>query len=108
MNYKGRDYLICVNVVTSYVWISRLKSNGAKEISDAVKHFVRMWGALSLLKTERATGFTANAFGDFCEWFQIYHKLTSAYNPKSNGSSKQIVLEVKNLMKKVGILTLTC
>ena len=61
-----------------------------------------MWGAPSLLKTDGTIGLTANPFGDLCKMFGIDHILILAYNPKSNGSSKQMVLEMKNLMKEDG------
>ena len=61
-----------------------------------------MWGAPSLLKSDGATGFTAQAFESFCEEFRIHHVLTSAYNAPSNGSAERMVQEVKQLMKKGG------
>ena len=87
VTFWGRDYFVRVCVVTSCVWIARLRKKRAKEISDVIKLFVSHWGAPSLLKTDVATGFAARAFKDFCEKFGIMHVLALAYIPKSNRSS---------------------
>ena len=34
LSYKGKDYLIAVCVITSFVWIAHLKRKGAKELSE--------------------------------------------------------------------------
>ena len=102
LSYGGSDYLVAVCIVSNFAWITKLRRKGAKDQAAELWHFVCHWGAPSLLKSNRATGFTAHAFEEFCEEFGILHVLTSAYNTPSNGSAERMVLEVKLLMKKGG------
>ena len=36
LSYKGRDYLVAVCMVSSFVWIARLRRRGAKELAAAI------------------------------------------------------------------------
>ena len=91
MTYDGMDFLIAVDKVTSFAWIARLYKKGAKQVTEQLRKWASMWGVPSLLKSDGATCFTASIFNYFCQKYGIYHVLTSAYNPESNGSSERMV-----------------
>ena len=49
LTYRGSDYLVAVCIVSSFVWITKLRRKGAKDLAAALRHFVCHWGAPSLL-----------------------------------------------------------
>ena len=79
-------------MVSSFAWIAKLRSKGAKDLEATLRHFICHWGAPSLLKSNGATGFAARTFEELCEEFGIMHMLTLAYNAPSNGSADCMVL----------------
>ena len=40
LSYKGRDYLVAVCIVSSFMWITWLRWKAAKELAAAFCHFI--------------------------------------------------------------------
>ena len=69
-------------------------------VTKSLEKIAVMLGLPTILKSNGGPGFKSKPFTDFTDKYGIYHILTSAYHPASNGQAKRAIQEAEKMMEK--------
>ena len=97
--HGGNKFLICVDKWSGYPVYKKLQALTAKAITNHLQVWFNLLGWPSFIRSDGGTQFC----GYFREWYNshnINHKISSPYNPKSNGLAEAAVKTSKHLLSK--------
>lgn len=92
-------------MVTDYFskWVEAipLPNQTAEVTADALlKMVIHRHGPPRAIVSDRGPNFTSKVFRAFCRTFNIKHKLTTAYNPASNGQTERYNRTLTTMLRK--------
>ena len=96
-------YLVVVDRFSNWPHVTKVEHNpstiGAKGLIRALKRFFATFGVAHELSSDGGPEFTANETEDFLKRWGVNHRLSSAYNPRSNGRAEVSVKAMKRLLR---------
>ena len=100
--FSSKYYLVMVDNVSNWVTVA---SSGTKDFtSESVVSQMTSWfatyGIPKRIVSDGGPQFKSERFEAMCAKWNIYHSVSSPYNPRSNGKAEAAVKTIKNLMKK--------
>ncbi|XP_066933557.1 uncharacterized protein [Clytia hemisphaerica] len=99
----GHWYLVIVDRFSNWPHITKVEHNpttiGSKGLIRALKRFFATFGVPQELSSDGGPEFTANETEDFLKRWGVHHRLSSAYNPRSNGRAEVAVKAMKRLLR---------
>lgn len=103
MSTAGNSHIL---VITDYFskWVEAvaLPNQLATTTADALyKTVIQRHGPPKVIISDRGTNFTSKLFQYFCEKFKIDHRLTTAYNPASNGETERYNRTLASMLRKL-------
>ena len=73
--------------------LTPLREKTGKETTDKFhRKVVTRWGAPEVLVTDRGNEWDNHIFKGLLEMYGIQHRMTSAFNPASNGKCERIIV----------------
>ena len=100
--YKGRKFMVIVDLKTKYCQACWLGSKKPEEvIRKLVKHWIAIFGSPSSILTDNGREFNNEKFLKMTEAFSIRSLKTAAESPWSNGICEKTVGLVKDSMRKM-------
>ena len=99
----GIKYLVIVDRFTGWPHICRAQKSheatGASGLVRALKVIFATFGAPEEVSSDGGPEFSAAETQDFLSRWGVHHRLSSAYNPRSNGRAEVAVKSMKRLLK---------
>ena len=99
----GYYYLITVDRFSNWPDIKRVVQNshnsGAAGLIKVLKRFFATFGVPRELSSDGGPEFIAKENRDFLQRWGVSHRLSSAYNPRSNGRAEVAVKSMKRLLQ---------
>ncbi|QQP40844.1 Putative LOC101858828 [Caligus rogercresseyi] len=105
----GQRYLIVGDRFTGWteVYLPSPNSHGAKGLISALRRYLGTFGVPNELSSDGGPEFTSIDTKEFLQKWGINHRISSAYNPQSNGRAEVSVKATKRLLRgnsKMGVL----
>ena len=99
----GNSYIM---VMTDYFskWVEAVAvpNTSAETTCDCFyRHIVQRHGPPKAIVSDRGSNFTAKLFRSFCRQFNIEQRLTTAYNPASNGATERQNRTLISMLRKL-------
>lgn len=98
--FKGREYLLCVDYFSKYPEIALLQNMSSEATVTALKSIFARHGIPSEVISDNGPQFASHTFHKFAEEWNFTHSTSSPKYPKSNGQAERCVQTVKNLFRK--------
>jgi hypothetical protein len=99
---NNKHVLVCVDLFTSWVEATPLKSLEAEEVIAAFfKIFISRHGCPEKVLTDLGSQFTSNIFQSLCQKFKIQHLTSSAYHHQSNGKVERFNRFLKQALSTI-------
>lgn len=98
--FKGLQYLLCVDFYSKYPEIVLLSSTSSANTITALKSIFARHGIPSEAVSDNASNFTSGTFKKFVNDWNFVHTTSSPRFPQSNGQAERCVQTVKTLLKK--------
>ena len=99
----GHRYLVIADRLSGWVEIfatpSGTKQSGAQGLVDRLRNFMAIFGVPEELSSDGGPEFTASVTKDFLRRWGVSHRVSSAYNPQSNGRAEVAVKSAKRLLR---------
>ena len=100
---NGHWYLVFVDRFSNWPHIAKVEqgptTTGAKGLIKALKRTFATFGIPHELSSDGGPEYTANETDDFLKRWGVKHRLSSAYNPRSNGRAEVAVKAMKRLLR---------
>ena len=98
----GFHYLITIDRFSNWPDIKQIiphsKNSGSAGLIQALKRWFATFGVPLELSSDGRLEFTAKETQDFLQCWGVEHRLSSAYNPRSNGRAEVAVKAMKRLL----------
>ena len=85
--YKG--LLVITEYLTKYPYVKPIKSKTAKEIAENLLEYISIFGAPKTILSDQGTEFNNKIVDTLINGLGVEHKVTSAYNPRTNGMTER-------------------
>lgn len=83
---NGNQYvLIAVDTLSRYIFATPTSNQTARTVISFLEIIIYQYGVPKIIQSDQGTNFTSSEFADFCQKYQITHRLSSPYHPQSNG-----------------------
>ena len=100
--FRGWDYLVVADRLSAWTECYQAKSvengNKSRGLITMLKRFFGTFGVPSELSSDGGPQFIAENTKDFLARWGVTHRLSSAYNPQSNGRAELAVKSTKRLL----------
>ncbi|XP_045782686.1 uncharacterized protein K02A2.6-like [Maniola jurtina] len=101
MHFNNKTYLVVTDYYSKFIELAMLNSKyTASNIIIQLKSIFARHGIPVSLVSDGGPPYNSAEFKSFLYNWDIEHKLTSPYHPKSNGQAESSVKIMKNLLKK--------
>ena len=97
--FKGRNYLLVVDVYSRWIEVIDMKSTTAVATVHALRALFFKYGIPLSLVSDNGAQFTSAEFRKFMRDNRVYHIFTAPYHPSSNGAVERYVQTFKRYMK---------
>lgn len=85
-----RHIFVVVDAFTKFIWLYTTKSTGTAEFISRLEKQSVCFGNPRSIISDHGTGFTAGAFGDYCNKEDIEHVWTTTGIPRANGQVERV------------------
>ena len=93
----GKKWLAVVCHYSGYAWLSQLRKTKTASVLESLENLFLEYGYPSSIRSDGCPQFRSE-FAEYCKAKNISHKLSSPYNPKSNGLAEAAVKNLKSLV----------
>ena len=102
LSANGNSYvLVIVDYFSKWVEAIPLPDQKATTTASALyKCIIQRHGMPKAIISDRGTNFTSKLFEEFCQFFGINHRLTTAYHPASNGETERFNRTLISMLRK--------
>ena len=101
--FAGHNYLIVGDRLSGWTEIfstpSGTPGSGARGLVKCLRRMFSMFGVPMILSSDGGPEFAAEFTRDFLRKWGVQHRISSAYNPKSNGRAEVAVKSAKRLLR---------
>ena len=101
--FGGRKYLVVGDRLSGFSEVfftpTGTSSSGASGLIVCLRKLFQTFGVPEELSSDGGPEFTADSTQRFLRTWNVYHRVSSAYHPKSNGRAEVAVKTVKRLMR---------
>ena len=95
--------MIITEYLTKYAVVYPIKSKGAKEIAENLFNYIGMFGPPKIILSDQGTEFCNKIVAELLKVVGVEHRVTSAYNPRTNGQAERFnKIFVETLRKFLG------
>ena len=94
----GKDYLIYADRYTGWVEVALMVSGKAQIVCDTLRKWFVTYGSPEELASDGGPPFQSYEYTTFLENWGIKRRLSSAYNPQSNGRAELAVKSAKRIL----------
>ena len=91
--------MVTADRLTGYIWVDLLRDTSTKAITANLDKITRIFGVPTSCRTDGGPQFRG-PFDAYCREQGINHKVSSPYNPRSNGHAEAAVKAAKHLLLK--------
>ena len=99
-DFQAMHYLVIADRLSGWSEAYRIKpQSGSKGLVRLLKQFFGTFGVPEEISSDEGKEFIANVTQDFFLRWGIKHRLSSAYNPQSNGRAELAVKSTKRLLE---------
>jgi hypothetical protein len=99
--HKG--LLVIIEFVSKYVWATPIKSKNAEEIAEKLLVYIALFGPSKEILSDQGTEFNNKVVEQLMKATGVVHRVTSAYNPRTNGQTERMnYVLVESLAKFTG------
>ena len=96
--YKG--ILVITEYLTKYPYAVPIKSKTAEEIASELLLYVSLFGPPKILLSDQGREFCNSVVNQFLVKIGVDHKVTSAYNPRTNGETERFNQTLAESLRK--------
>lgn len=96
--FKG--IVVFTDYLSKYPFVKPIKTKSAEEIAMYLMEFISLFGPPKVLLSDQGTEFTNKILNEFYRLYGIEHKVTSAYNPRTNGQTERFNQTFVQCIKK--------
>ena len=93
--YAGKKYLVIVDRYSGWPVIKLCKDETAEELVCALREFFCTFGAPEQLASDGGSVYTSFTLQTFLKTWGVDHRVSSAYNPRSNLRAETAVKSMK-------------
>ena len=98
--YKGRDYIVCVDYYSKFPEVQLISDKTAKQCISALKSIFARHGIPETVVSDNGPCFASHEFRVFSKEWGFKLNTSSPLHSQSNGQAENCVKTVKNLFKK--------
>ena len=92
--------LVIVEALTKFPFVFPIKSKTMEEISSCLISYISIFGPPKEILSDRGKEFINKLVDGICERLSINRRITSAYNPRSNGLTERFNQTLVNALRK--------
>ena len=100
---EGKHYLVTVDRLTNWPDVRQAEphsnDSGSKGLIRVFRELFATFGVPVQVSTDGGPQYIAKDFGDFLDTWGVHHRLSSSYNPQSNGRAEVSVKSIKRLLR---------
>ena len=96
---KSHSFLVIVDRFSNWLSIVQLKRDTSDELLRILRDYFSIFGIPLTFTSDGAKVFTAKVVEDFFDRYGVIHRITTAYNPKSNKRAEVAVKSAKRLIR---------
>ena len=96
-HFKDQTYVVIVDRFTN--WASVYRANKAEGLIKALRHHFVNFGAPEELASDGGPEYTSSETREFLRKWKVTHRLSTAYNPRSNLRAELGVKTIKRLLR---------
>ena len=102
MSTNGNKYImVMTDYFSKWVEAAALPNQKAETTAECLhKHIIQRHGPPKAIVTDRGSNFTSKLFRALCKNFNVKQKLTTAYNPASNGETERYNRTLTTMLRK--------
>ncbi|SAM00569.1 hypothetical protein [Absidia glauca] len=102
VSLKGNKWiLVAVDYATNWPIARAVKTANAETVADFIyEEIVMRFGCPKEILTDRGANFLSKLVAQYLGRLQVYHKMTSAFHPRTNGKCERLNGTLKNMIKK--------
>ena len=98
--YAGKTYLLIVDRYSNWPVIKLCKDETAEELVRALREFFCQFGTPEQLASDGGSVYTSATTQGFLKTWGVQHRISSAYNPRSNLRAETAVKSMKRLIQE--------
>ena len=95
----GKKWIVLVDRYSGYAWSNELKRTDTSTVVGQLSDLFTEVGWPTCIRSDGGPQFRTE-FSTFCSQHSIKHKLSSPYNPESNGLAEAAVKNFKSIITK--------
>ena len=97
-NYTG--VMVITDAFTKFPWAKPIKSKSAVEIASILKEYICIFGPPKTILSDRGREFNNEIVDTMLKNIGIEHRVTSAYNPRTNGLTERMNQSLISALRK--------
>jgi transposase InsO family protein len=98
--YAGKSYLVIVDRYSGWPVIKQCKDETAGELVSALREFFCQFGTPEQLASDGGSVYTSSTTQAFLKTWGVTHRVSTAYNPRSNLRAETAVKSMKRLIQQ--------
>ena len=93
------NYLIIIDRYSNWLSVFRLDRDTSEEFLKILREYIAIFGIPTIFTSDGAKVFTSKAVEEFCDRYGIVHRVTTAYNARSNKRAEVGVKSAKRMLR---------
>ena len=92
--------MVITDAFTKYPWAKPIKSKTAIEIASVLREYICVFGPPKTILSDRGREFNNEIVNTMLKNIGVEHRVTSAYNPRSNGLTERMNQSLITALRK--------
>ena len=92
--------MVITDAITKYPWAKPIKSKTAIEIASVLREYICVFGPPKTILSDRGREFNNEIVNTMLKNIGVEHRVTSAYNPRSNGLTERMNQSLITALRK--------
>ena len=98
---EGLKYIMVITeYLSKYPYACAIRSKQASEIAEHLTVYITLFGPPKVILSDQGTEFNNSIVKQICDTVGMEHRVTSAYNPRTNGHTERFNGTLINSLKK--------
>ena len=96
---QSRSFLVIVDRFSNWLSVAQLDKDTSEELIRTLREYFSIFGIPLTFTSDGAKVFTSKAMEEFFDRYGVVHRVTTAYNPRSNKRAEVAVKSAKRMIR---------